>query len=49
MLSLEKSQGFTCRDGWNQVDGKGEAANRLYGEYACLARVIEAVSQGDIK
>ncbi len=48
MLELESSHGFTSQDGWNQVDGKGEATNRLYGEYACLARLVEDIDSGSI-
>ncbi len=27
---------FNPRDGWNQVNGKGEEANRNYGEFRAL-------------
>jgi hypothetical protein len=29
---LEKNEGFDVRYGWQQVDGKGEAKNRAYGQ-----------------
>jgi len=29
---LVRNEGFDVRDGWQQVDGKGEAINRAYGQ-----------------
>lgn len=46
---LEQSQGFVPSNGWNQVDGKGEATNRLYGEYAFILRTINEIQDGYIR
>lgn len=29
---LVDNEGFDTREGWQQVDGKGEATNRAYGQ-----------------
>lgn len=36
---LEAEYGFMDSLGWAQVEGKGEEANRAYGEYDALARM----------
>jgi hypothetical protein len=38
---LEAEFGFTARDGWSQVEGKGEEINRAYGEYTHLSTLVD--------
>jgi hypothetical protein len=38
---LEAEFGFDPRNGWSQVDGKGEEINRAYGEYASLSTLVD--------
>jgi hypothetical protein len=45
---MEKAYGFDPNDGWDQVEGKGEKLNRLYGEYNQLESLIIAIEYGDI-
>lgn len=37
---LEKEHGFIEKDGWNQVTGKGEYINRMYGQYNFILHLI---------
>lgn len=37
----EKQCDFVADNGWNQVNGKGEAINRAYGEYATKISILE--------
>ena len=38
---LGKEWNFDPGNGWNQVKGKGEEANRAYGEWECARRLME--------
>lgn len=40
----EATYGFTRKNGWSQVEGKGEEINRAYGEYDCCLSLIDAFS-----
>lgn len=40
--ALEREHGFDSRNGWAQVEGKGEAVNRAYGEYETLRGLVDA-------
>lgn len=41
---LEQEFGFDPDNGSKQVEGKGEAANRAYGEYDSLANLMDVFS-----
>ena len=39
---LRKEHGFDNRVGWAQVDGKGEAVSRAFGEWYALQMLADA-------
>ena len=41
--SLKKEHGFRHDNGWNQVRGKGEEANRAYGEFEAYSHVRDMI------
>jgi len=38
---LEQTYGFIQKNGWEQVNGKGEEINRLYGAYNTLLGLLD--------
>jgi hypothetical protein len=40
-IELQTEFGFDPTNGWAQVEGKGEAVNRAYGEYDSLANLVD--------
>ena len=38
---MEHEYGFTRATGWSQVNNKGEAMNRAYGEYDMLLTILD--------
>jgi len=47
-LDMQKANHFDQNNGWAQVQGKGEEANRLYGEWRAYEVVLRVVENGDL-
>lgn len=46
---MEQRQGsFDPKNGWSQVQGKGERANRDYAEWRTVEMIYRMVKEGDI-
>jgi hypothetical protein len=41
LASIEQTYHFNPRNGWDQVNKKGEAANRAYGEWNLLRDLVD--------
>lgn len=45
---FEATHGFDPRNGWAQVEGRGEAVNRDYGAYSVLRDLADCIENGDL-
>ena len=45
---IQKENGFTIQTGYAQVVGKGETANRAYGEWNRINAIIELIRGGHL-
>ena len=45
-FEIQKNRRFDQGNGWAQVDGKGEEANRAYGEWRAYEIVLNAAEFG---
>lgn len=46
--SIQQRWGFDAANGWAQVEGKGEEANRAYGEWSAITGILEDIRTGAI-
>lgn len=45
---LRKANAFDPSNGYSQVEGRGEEANRNYGEWNMLRTIIEQIASGEV-